>query len=283
LNINTNKTHIGYPIVGDSSFGDSVQRLDVLLTVTKIAISFHAYASSPMRAYKVEVLENLTEEYTKHDHKSYVLSDFYTNLFGNSSPTTWNFDLSDLYPEGSATHLSSLDAPFTNDEIDMELMKKVLFILGFSPYYKKGGQGGQPGWAATRPHGRATLVGSTLGLMCRIPERLRGQGIERGWAVVAALNGLSAFSGMLGRSMRPPLARPPPARLLIMGARSPGLVIFLILSPCSLLQLRTGSIDSIPGLPVEILASYNWKRAVAGAAHVQQRFLALFFYARTHV
>jgi hypothetical protein len=41
--------------------------------------------------------------------------------------------------------------------------------------------------------------------------------------------------------------------------------------------LRTGSIDSISGLPVVILAGCDWKKAVAGAAHVQQRFLVLFF------
>jgi hypothetical protein len=62
-----------------------------------------------------------------------------------------------------------------------------------------------------------------------------------------------------------------------------GDTIFLLLSPYSLLQLRTGSIDSIPGLHVVILTGCDWKKAVAGAAHVQQQFLALFFCARTPV
>ncbi|XP_035820931.1 uncharacterized protein, partial [Zea mays] len=48
-------------------------------------------------------------------------------------------------------------------------------------------------------------------------------------------------------------------------------------------HLRTGSIDSISGLPVVILAGCDWKKAVAGAAHVQQRFLVLFFCALTPV
>jgi hypothetical protein len=54
--------------------------------------------------------------------------------------------------------------------------------------------------------------------------------------VEAALNGLSVFSGLLGRSFRPLLARLPPARLLIMGVRSPGLGICIrnIPSPLSL-------------------------------------------------
>jgi hypothetical protein len=104
---------------------------------------------------------------------------------------------------------------------------------------------------------------------------------------VEAAERISVFGGLLGHCFRPLLARLAPARLLIMGVQSPSLgsvyAIFLLLSPCSLLQLRTGSIDSISGLHVVILVGCDWKKAVAGAAHVQQRFLVLFFCTRTPV
>lgn len=66
----------------------------------------------------------------------------------------------------------------------------------------KGGGSGQPGWAATRPHGRAAQPASTtLGTLVPPPDGERrpgGAGFST-WA--AALNGSSVFRDTFGRSL----------------------------------------------------------------------------------
>jgi len=76
---------------------------------------FHACANHRRRKNNIQVLEHNNSELHEHEQKAMVLHDFYLDLLGTNINTTWDFSLSDLYPNERS--LGCLDAPFSHDEI----------------------------------------------------------------------------------------------------------------------------------------------------------------------
>lgn len=77
---------------------------------------FHASASARLRKNTINVLVSSGTEFYSYGDKSTILSDYYASLLGTTFQSTWPFSLHDLYPN-PAPHLTSLDAPFTDEEI----------------------------------------------------------------------------------------------------------------------------------------------------------------------
>jgi hypothetical protein len=76
----------------------------------------HALASSHYRKNKIVILEINGSEFTFHDHKMEILTSYYKQLLGHTFQPTWNFSLSDLYPN-HIPGLNSLTQPVTKTEV----------------------------------------------------------------------------------------------------------------------------------------------------------------------
>lgn len=76
---------------------------------------FHANASGRLRRNTIQVLTHDGIDATSHASKAAILLDYYTNLLGVVVPSTWSFNLNDLYP--TVVVVDSLSSPFSQDEI----------------------------------------------------------------------------------------------------------------------------------------------------------------------
>jgi hypothetical protein len=77
---------------------------------------FHVCASNRFRKNKISVLSLQGNDYTNHDQKMEILTQFFKELLGSCPTTSWNFDLQHLYPD-QITQLRHLDDPFSHQEI----------------------------------------------------------------------------------------------------------------------------------------------------------------------
>jgi hypothetical protein len=77
---------------------------------------FHALASSRYRKNKIAILEINGSEFTSHEHEMEILTNYYKQILGHSFQPTWNFSLSNLYPNHTPG-LHFLTQPFTETEI----------------------------------------------------------------------------------------------------------------------------------------------------------------------
>jgi hypothetical protein len=77
---------------------------------------FHALATQRLRKNKIATIKLDGSEFSSHEHKMEILTNFYRQLLGHTFIPTWNFSLQRLYPT-KTTNLSSLTTPFTQDEI----------------------------------------------------------------------------------------------------------------------------------------------------------------------
>jgi hypothetical protein len=83
---------------------------------------FHACANQRRRKNHIQVIESDGIDLHTHDHKAFVLHDFYHNLLGTNVPTRWDFSLHDLYPEGPLP-LQDLAEGFSTDEISSAMRR----------------------------------------------------------------------------------------------------------------------------------------------------------------
>jgi hypothetical protein len=77
---------------------------------------FHACTNQRLRGNKIQIIEHNDSDLMGHNQKALFLHSFYLNMLGYPNHTTWNFWLSDIYPENIPT-LDCLDVPFTTSEI----------------------------------------------------------------------------------------------------------------------------------------------------------------------
>jgi hypothetical protein len=78
---------------------------------------FHARASQRHRRNQIRALEVDGEMVVDHAAKASALHSFYSNLLGRARPTSWGFDLAQLYHDAPAVRGLALAAPFDEKEV----------------------------------------------------------------------------------------------------------------------------------------------------------------------
>jgi hypothetical protein len=81
---------------------------------------FHALASCRKRHNTIPILDHDGTAFADHPSKARILHDFFKNLLGATSMCSWNFNLSDLYPNGNALPATLVD-PFSVSDIKTAL------------------------------------------------------------------------------------------------------------------------------------------------------------------
>jgi hypothetical protein len=78
---------------------------------------FHARASQRHRRNQIRALEVDGEIVVDHVAKAGALNSFYSNLLGRAHPTSWGFDLAQLYRDAPVMRGLALVAPFDEKEV----------------------------------------------------------------------------------------------------------------------------------------------------------------------
>lgn len=103
----------GLQLIHDEKLAFWQQRFNIRLSVDWDENSrfFHATASGRRRKNAIPCLDHEGTLFYSHDSKSDILHAFYKALLGTIVPSSWDFELRDLYP--SSAPLMHLSAPFT--------------------------------------------------------------------------------------------------------------------------------------------------------------------------
>lgn len=102
---------------------------------------FHASASQRLRKNKIIKLIHNRTEFTQHEQKLAILSDYYTHLLGTTTQLPSAFNLEELYPN-QTPQLLALASPLTLEEISEAMLNMNPMaspgLDGFGPgFYRK--------------------------------------------------------------------------------------------------------------------------------------------------